>query len=259
MAATALRRYLDRYAEPIALWFEAQLRPQLQQTYQFVLVVPLYNEPLDCLDQVLPADVQDTLVIVVVNGGSDRPSVALQATQALLNHLRCGDAPLTLVPRSAGTDLLVVDCCTPGRQLPRKQGVGLARKIGADLAVVCIETQLVTCPWIHCTDADAILPLAYFDGTEPASDVAVALYPFCHQPVHASILQYEISLRYYVTQLAAAGSPYAFQTIGSLLKINASHYVAVRGFPKRLAAVKIFISSISSPKQARWSSSRPRT
>lgn len=241
MAETRLRRYLDRHAEPIVTEFEAQLRPHIHQTYQFVLVIPLYAEPRNCLEQVLPSDLQNTVVIGVVNAASDRPSPSIHTTQTLLSHLRGGQAPLAWVPYTADTALLVVDCCSPGRQLPPKQGVGLARKIGADLAIACIETQLVASPWIYCTDADATLPEGYFDGEALASDVAVALYPFSHQPAHAAILHYEISLRYYVTQLAIAGSPYAFQTIGSLLKISASHYAAVRGFPKRRAAEDFYL------------------
>ena len=241
MAATTLRRYLDRYAEPIVAEFEAQLRSQIQQTYAYVLVIPLYVEPLDCLDRILPSTLKDTLVIAVVNVASDRPTTSVQVTQGLLAHLRDGEAPLTWVSWSADTAMLIVDCCSPGRQLPAKQGVGLARKIGADLAVACIEAQVVINPWIYCTDADVTLPQDYFDGRELDPDVAVALYPFCHQPIHTGILQYEISLRYYVTQLAIAGSPYGFHTIGSLLKINATHYVGVRGFPKRAAAEDFYI------------------
>ncbi|MGK7872970.1 MAG: hypothetical protein AB4426_06560 [Xenococcaceae cyanobacterium] len=96
-------------------------------------------------------------------------------------------------------------------------------------------------PWIHCTDADATLPVGYFDDGGLCEEVAVAIYPFIHHPLNKNILLYEISLRYYVTQLARAGSPYAFHTIGSLLKINAKHYAAVRGFPKRQAAEDFYL------------------
>ena len=54
-------------------------------------------------------------------------------------------------------------------------------------------------------------------------------------------MSYEISLRYYVLQLAKVNSPYAFHTVGSLLKINACHYARVRGFPKRNAAEDFYM------------------
>ena len=235
------RHYLDRYAEPLALEFESQLQALFHRTYQSVLVIPLYDEPPDCIDHILPPDMHDTLVIGVVNAAADRDQAAIQRTQACLRELRKGGAALTVIPRTADTALLVVDCCTPGRQLPAKQGVGLARKIGADLALACIEHHIVEQPWIYCTDGDAALPKGYFDPTVLDETVAVAIYPFTHQPPHENILRYEISLRYYITQLAAAGSPYAFHTIGSLLKINARHYVKVRGFPKRKAAEDFYM------------------
>jgi hypothetical protein len=40
-------------------------------------------------------------------------------------------------------------------------------------------------------------------------------------------------MRQYVDGLHSAGSPYAFQTIGSAIAIAAKHYAEVRGFPKR--------------------------
>ena len=234
------RPYLSRYAEPIATAFDSGMLPH----HQFVIVIPAHNESPGSLAKVLPKDLQDTLVIVVVNASvADDPAqpeyvAALQQTQTFLRQFSPGDAPFTVVPYRNQSTLLIVDCCTEGRLLPRKQGVGLARKIGGDLAVTCIEAQVVASPWIHCTDADVELPLGYLG--EAAPDTAVAICPFRHCPPHRNILQYEISLRYYVLQLAAAGSPYAYESIGSLLKINARHYVAVRGFPKRQAAEDFF-------------------
>ena len=235
------RQYLDRYAEPIVHEFEAQIRRKLHRTYQSVLVIPLYDEPPECINHVLPPDIHDTLVIGVVNAAADQDREAIQRTQDCLSRLGNENSLFTVVPRTADTTLLVVDCCTPGRQMPPKQGVGLARKIGADLALTCIENHIVERPWIYCTDADAVLPSGYFDPMILDETVAVALYPFTHHPPHDNILRYEIWLRYYTTQLAFAGSPYAFHTIGSLLKINAQHYAKVRGFPKRKAAEDFYM------------------
>ena len=235
------RYYLDRYAEPIASESEAQIQTLFSRTYQSVLVIPLYDEPPDCIDHILPLDIHDTLVIGVVNAATDRDQAAIQRTQTCLNQLIPGNSTLTVVPRTVDTALLVVDCCTLGRQLPPKQGVGLARKIGADLALACIEHHIVEQPWIYCTDGDVVLPRGYFNQMALDESVAIAIYPFTHHPLHENILRYEISLRYYVTQLAAAGSPYAFHTIGSLFKINARHYAKVRGFPKRKAAEDFYM------------------
>ncbi|MEM9905903.1 MAG: hypothetical protein AAF921_12860 [Cyanobacteria bacterium P01_D01_bin.44] len=241
MAAATIRQYLEGYAEPIVGWFQTEFLAQLPRAYQFVLVIPVFDEPLDCLEQVLPLDLQQTLVIVVVNSAVDSDPVAVAQTQAFWKQFSPTEHAISCVPLGQESDCLIVDCATDGRQLPVKQGVGLARKIGGDLALACIHRGVVACPWIHCTDADVKLPLHYFDNTLPAPDVAVAIYPFQHVPPHENILFYEISLRYYVIQLAQVGSPYAFQTIGSLLKINAYHYAMVRGFPKRTAAEDFYM------------------
>jgi hypothetical protein len=241
MATAAVAQYLEHYAEPIADWFKAEFLPQLQRTYQFVLVIPAFAEPLDCLENVLPADLQQTLVIVIVNSGVDSDPGAIVQTQAFLRQFHDTQAVVYRLPLSKESDCLIVDCTSEGRQLPPKQGVGLARKIGGDIALVCIQKGIVKCPWIHCTDADVKLPLNYFDLEPPLSEVAVAIYPFEHHPLHENILSYEISLRYHVLQLARSGSPYAFQTIGSLLKINPLHYAMVRGFPKLKAAEDFYM------------------
>jgi len=52
---------------------------------------------------------------------------------------------------------------------------------------------------------------------------------------------YELSLRYYVAGLKYAGSPYAFNTIGSTMAVNAFHYAKVRGFPKREAGEDFYL------------------
>lgn len=242
MASQAISRYLNRYAEPIVSILQDHWLATLHQTYQFVLVIPLFDEALNCLDTVLPQTISNTLIIAVVNASVDADKAAIHRTQAFLNQFHPQpETPFTVVNRLSGNTLLLIDCCTSSRQLPHKQGVGLARKIGGDIALACIAAQKVSSPWVHCTDADVKLPTDYFDTPNFGPDVAVAIYPFCHQPQHPEIIQYEISLRYYVLGLSQAHSSYAFQTIGSLLKISAEHYAKVRGFPKRQAAEDFYM------------------
>lgn len=242
MISKAISRYLDHYAEPIVDIIQAEWLSTLDTTYQFVLVLPLFDEALNCLESILPKTTQNTLMIAVVNASVDANAAAIQRTQAFLAQFQPQpQSPFTVVNQSSGNTLLLVDCCTPDRQLPPKQGVGLARKIGGDLALACIAAQTIQTPWMYCSDGDVQLPEDYFDTPDFGPDVAVAIYPFRHHPHHPDILQYELSLRYYVLGLAQAGSPYAFHTIGSLLKINAEHYAKVRGFPKRQAAEDFYM------------------
>jgi hypothetical protein len=144
--------------------------------------------------------------------------------------------------------VLAIDRCSRSRLLPKGQGVGLARKIGCDVALSLHSRGKILSPWIHTTDADVLLPADYFfrAGHQGLRTSAALLYPFWHQceaePTLADAMRrYEIFLRYYVLGLAHAGSPYAFQTLGSTLAIDRLAYAQVRGFPRRAAGEDFYI------------------
>ena len=52
---------------------------------------------------------------------------------------------------------------------------------------------------------------------------------------------YEVTLRYYVAGLVAAGSPWAMHTIGSCIAVDAAAYAAVRGLPTRSAGEDFYL------------------
>jgi hypothetical protein len=125
--------------------------------------------------------------------------------------------------------------------------VGLARKIGADIALTLINNGRVAEPWIFNTDADVRLPESYFNavtGNPADQSVAARIYPFTHSHTpgtYEACNLYEISLNYYVSGLRFAVSPYAFTTVGSTIAIAANHYAKVRGFPKRPAGEDFYV------------------
>src|SRR4029453_17325557 len=138
--------------------------------------------------------------------------------------------------------MVLVDRAAPGHFLPEGQGVGLARKIGNDIALRLHAAGRLSSPWLHNTDADTILPNDYFDQTRPLAPDgnAAALYFFEHRFSEDAALAlaarlYEISLRYYTLGLAWAGSPYAYQAMGSCLAVRPDAYASVHGFPRRNA------------------------
>lgn len=259
----AQNQYLDRYAEP-----EARELGALRRQFGHVLTIPAYGEGRElrrALASIPAGPLGDVLIVLVVNGRVDSPQSMRDANLSTLDELRAaGGRGVSLAanvaihehPRGA---VLLVDRATPGRELPPRQGVGLARKIAADIALTLWSEEKVASPWIHCTDADVALPTHYFEAAtqgastalnassaedDPpaagASDAAL-LYPFRHVDVTREALEYEISLRYYVAGLRFAGSPYAFHTIGSTLAIHATAYARVRGFPKRMAAEDFYL------------------
>jgi hypothetical protein len=142
---------------------------------------------------------------------------------------------------------LLVDRQAAGFRLPEKQGVGLARRIGCDIALALHSAGRLESRWIACTDADAELPSGYFGTLEAVVAPAVAVsHPFTHvaggdPDTDRATSLYELRLRYYVLGLAYAGSPYAFHTMGSALSLRADAYAAVRGFPRRSAAEDFYV------------------
>jgi hypothetical protein len=264
MPTKAVRKYLESHAEP-----EIRLAESFDRTYESALVVPVHDEDVGFLDGLAPALRDRTvLAVLVVNATIDAPLRVRRANQVLLAALRerldalpaagrargrdappANEPPSTLPPAWRGAmgraDMLVVDRASPPFALPSGEGVGLARKIGADLAVALHATERLSSGWIQTTDADVVLPPDYF--TPPPSDGAVAgIHPFWHSTSGDPALDratalYEIALRTYVLGLRWAGSPYAFHTIGSTLAVTAEAYAAVRGFPRRQAGEDFYL------------------
>ena len=149
--------------------------------------------------------------------------------------------------RNANSAVLVVNRYS--QPIPVEQGVGLARKVGADIAAKLLLDGVVTSSWIHSSDADAHLPNNYFSGhcaENIASNNSVAtccnFYHYSEQQdVHQANALYEQALRYYVAGLHFAQSPYAYFTIGSILSFNVFAYCRARGFPKRSAGEDFYL------------------
>lgn len=253
----ATRKYLQQYAEPEVSVFTDHFTPQ--QRYRHVLVIPVFDEPKYFLDALLSEITQafPLLIILVINAPVSRTSSecdreAIDNTLAFQRHLlatystkwRNPDKQFALIDYSDCIDLLVVDRCSKGRQIPAHEGVGLARKIGCDIACWLIEQQQIEADWIYNTDADAVLPSDYF--TTPIDpNHSAALYPFHHVCEESKdgvpMALYELKLHYYVCGLAWAGSPYSYHTLGSIMVIKQRHYAQARGFPKKNAAEDFYL------------------
>ena len=223
--------YLAGYAEP-----EARRAAFATRTYRHVISIPAFDEPRDFLQRVLPHGVSDLLVIVVANVPDhvSREDAAFARTRSLLDLEGAFD-------HARNVDVAVVD--RVNAPVPRRQGVGLARKIGADIALRLIVEREIETPVIFVTDADAVLPEGYFEAA--GGEAAGWVYPFVHasgdRDLHGRALMYELSLRYYVNRLEYAGSPYAFHTVGSCLAVDSTSYAKVRGFPRRNAAEDFYL------------------
>lgn len=255
-----MEKYLRHYAE--AEIFALDGLPA-QPDWHNVVVIPACNEGAALL-RPPPACRGRSLLILVINEPAGAAPVVAKNNLALANEVRARFEPLWRSTAGAGLslwrdpdsdrDLLLADRFSENRQLPAGEGVGLARKIGADLALALIQRKRVRSNWIHCSDADVTLPETYFSRSDavPNADLKAAalVYPFTHvdsgarkqdQAVVLATQLYELSLRYYVAGMKSARSPYAFHTIGSTMAVDAVHYAKVRGFPKREAAEDFYL------------------
>tara|TARA_B100000029_G_scaffold482774_1_gene533333 strand:+ start:1247 stop:2599 length:1353 start_codon:yes stop_codon:yes gene_type:complete len=250
-----ITKYLRTYAEP-----EAELAGRFQCQADHVLVVPAQDESISLLDGFRPAldaasnQGSRALCIVVVNTNDTHPRLVQERNAELIHAFRDYGPTVALhtgneTPgwhmQADGFDVIVVDRNSSGFQLPSNQGVGLARKIGCDLALAAIHNGVNKVPLIHMTDCDVRLPNDYFSPTIPIS-CAGLIYRFSHNPSGDSTIDnahalYEAYLRYYVLGLQYAGSPYAFHTIGSCIAVSPTAYAAVRGVPKRQAGEDFYL------------------
>jgi hypothetical protein len=246
------RKYLERYAAPEAAAIEATVA-SLDATYDHAIAIPLKAEQPSFLAGLAPAldGAGRVLVIAVINAAATDPERVHLSNEALARALmdqtrtrRAIAENLELLELDTGLELLLVDRFRSGRRLDPGQGVGLARKIGCDLALALRDQGKLRSRWLHTTDADATLPAGYFRAGAP-TEAAGLVYPFWHEtspdPTGVALALYEISLRYYVLGLRSTGSPYAFHTLGSAMAAEADAYAAVRGVPRREAAEDFYL------------------
>ncbi|RQW85974.1 MAG: hypothetical protein EHM79_10470 [Geobacter sp.] len=178
------------------------------------------------------------LVLVVVNNREDSPQSDKADNRKTLDLL-AGEDPFLEALR-----LVWVDASSPGYELPpKKGGVGLARKIGFDLALPLLDFSGPP-PILVGLDADTLvqpdyLPalISHFQTTSAGGAVLAFRHQEGNSPEERRAIRcYELFLRSYVLGLSRAGSPYAFHTIGSAMACTATAYAGMGGMNTRMAA-----------------------
>jgi hypothetical protein len=249
MKKTVIDKYLENYAEE-----NVKKCPEFDKRWEQVIVIPAhneYNELLDVLTENLPGLIQNksVLVILVINGSEDSSEKVHETNLKLLSFLNEKINLQLSETITFGTflnyDLLVVNRAVKDKLFNKKSGVGLARKIGADIALSLYNKGNILSGWIRCTDADVFLPSDYLEINPVHKKYSAITYPFYHDHLqenemgHALQL-YEAYLRYYFLGLVKAGSPYAFHTVGSSMAVSVEAYAQVRGFPGKREAAEDF-------------------
>ncbi len=243
-------KYLHQYAESEVNFLE-DFPPHL--SYKNSIVIPAYNESHQFISNFINSKLsnENVLLIVVINQPVNNFNINIQKKldQKInsFGQLQWQYKNLSLIElEDVCADILVVDRYSDSNKIPDKQGVGLARKIGADIATALINKNIIKSHWICSTDADAHLPNNYFSVlTNIPKKISAAIYEFSHINNHDQLSTatqlYEKALRYYVSGLKWAGSKYAFHTIGSTLAFRNNYYSEVRGFPKRAAGEDFYL------------------
>lgn len=179
-----------------------------------------------------------TLVICVVNNRvacDETIRSENRDTIDFLNRTLGGESPF------ASLRLAYVDASSAGHELPEKEGVGLARKIGMDWGLKTLHQSKCVNPVLLSLDADTTVDGDYlkavrehFDDETAWAAVIRYAHPFEGSDIQqASIVCYELFLRYHVLGLRYAESPYAFHTIGSSMACSPEAYAAVSGMKRR--------------------------
>lgn len=230
--------YLDRRAVS-APW---QINEIPSGSFAGAVVIPSLAESnnlpgtLQSLSNNPPELLSQFLILVVVN----------QACNAKPDVFADNMTTMQMLPfwkqRNGLENLHWVDAASSSFELPVKQGVGLARKIGLDLALPFLKYHDAD-PLLVCLDADTLVQPDYLPAIVRHFSICGsggASIPYRHLPAadpegQAAIDRYELFLRIYVLGLKLAGSPYAFHTVGSAMACRASAYIAAGGMNRRLA------------------------
>ena len=235
MDERALKKYTASRAVP-GRW---SLEGDFDGYYTSVVVIPALAEFVslkNCLESLtLSRAYRDErfLVVVVVNNRRSATGCQLEDNRRTLDWLRRRNPP--------GLALAWVDASSAGREIGDGEGVGLARKIGFDLALPLLDWRRD--PLFLSLDADTLVDSRYFTalrGHFCHSGQGAAVIPFRHQPgetpqQEAAIRHYELYLRSYLFGLAQAGSPYAYHALGSAFACRAGDYVRAGGMNRRQA------------------------
>ena len=232
-----VRRYLERKA----IWFYS---PELNRgnLYELIVVVPAIEE-FENSGKLLNSlknnrETPKTLVLFVVNNGENARENVISDNLKLMEMLREESKKIDLF------DLNFIDASSKGKALPEKfAGVGMARKIGLDIALTLFDYSSPNKKILACLDADCMVENNYFHEivrNYNERNFTAAFIEFEHQIPNdetqfAAIVNYEIFLRYYVLGLKYANSPYAFHTIGSTITVDFENYVKIGGMNRKKA------------------------
>jgi hypothetical protein len=229
--------YLDKRASNI--W---NIENDYKKYFQYIIVVPAIAESsnlpklIKSLEKNDQLELYNTLLLIVVNNCVSSSEEVKKDNQKTLSYLR---------KIKFKVNISFIDATSAGKEMDDKNGgVGLARKIGMDLALSKFDYLSINKNIILSIDADCIVDSDYVSEISQEfnrNNLEAAVVNFSHDisgrdEETKAIICCEIFLRYYVLGLSYAKSDYAFHTIGSTMLCTPDAYVKVEGMNKRKAA-----------------------
>jgi glycosyltransferase involved in cell wall biosynthesis len=229
-----------------------------------VVVIPAYAEKemlfhtLASIAANADASLERSLILCVINNKEDASDIVkennaqtLKLLDALIRRKSFGNFELADDIKDSLQAVLdrpmklgYIDASSNGLEIPPKVGgVGMARKIGMDMALRVLRNSSDRLRLILSLDADTLVQPDYLSAIRnyfSQGVIQTGIVAYEHQfPSdsigQAAICRYEIFLRYWVLGLQYAGSPYAFYSIGSTIVTTADAYLSVRGMNRREA------------------------
>lgn len=204
-----------------------------------IVIIPVYNEP--DLNNTLNSIREATLpqcaieIILLINHGEHTPNnVKEQNTNTYQKTLKWSEENYS--------DKMKFYPVLVSNFSKKHGGVGLARKLAMDEAILRFSRINKQQGIICSLDADTLIQKNYFVEIEKAFrkdlKLNVILPDFEHQSaknsnIEHAIIIYEIYLRTFKLALAFTGFPYAFHTIGSAFAVSADAYVKQGGMNKK--------------------------
>lgn len=206
-----------------------------------IIVIPCHNEPdvVSAVQSIYKSDQPNCSVevIVVINGSdSDSESAEIQNRQSYQDLHALEDLP----------DWFSLYVIMNNNFSAKKAGVGLARKIGMDDAVLRFVHMEMYDGVVVCYDADSNCddnylieiekvfrnPKVTSIGINYEHPIVGDEYP---DEIYNYIAQYELHLRYFIQMQKMIGLPYAYHTVGSSMACKVKAYCAVGGMNQRKA------------------------
>ena len=252
-------KYLERYA----VGDKWQLNAGNTENISQIVVIPAYAEKemlfatLGSIADNQPSSLAETFILCVINNKKKSPADAKINNQQTLEYLRFLVDKKSLPSLCLSDDLKrqlqliadarlrlgYIDASSEGGELPDDAGgVGLARKIGMDNALILLKKSSARQKLIISLDADTLVQSNYLAAIRNGftKKIKTAVVAYEHQEPQdneekAAIYCYETFLRYWRLGLQYAKSPYSYHAIGSTMICSADAYLAVRGMNRREA------------------------